>query len=312
MEITVDAEENRIYEGIVPEVLEYQIEGRDLFASLPEFKILKRVLNKVAPLNLVDPTSDEFAARNCRTFHDILRFCHEQAVWELINLHTSEKRFRNVKSRELKLSIPIGLHIIDTGNGLSANVGEDKVDSIEQIESVPMRAILQGLTEPGAWSTEPRALRYDDFMSSLTRFSLTEPQPQYAGRNLAVISDHYTNLSLRLGYHFNVIDTYVSDNINDNYIYFRFVGGVTEPDRRHRRGLLIQKILEKYDFKVMLKNDLIVARIKKRGRRELHDTLVMLGKLIGFTRQLDTEMTSDESIERHTSSFLEGDLAKSK
>jgi len=312
MEITVDAEENKIYAGIVPEVLEYQIEGKDQFVNLPEFKVLKRILNKVAPLNLIDPTSREFAPRNCQTFHDILRFCHEKAVWELINLHTSGKRFRNVRSRELKLSIPVGLHIIDTGNGLSADVGKHTVDSIEQVESVPMKAILQGLTAPGTWSTEPKALHFDDFMSSLTRFSLTTPQPQYAGRNLAVISDHYTNLSLRLGYHFNVIDTYISDNINDNYIYFRFAGGVTEPDRRHRRGLLIQNILEKYDFKVMLKNDLVVARIKKRGQRELHETLVMLGKLIGFTRQLDTEMTSDKSIERHTSSFLEGGLAKTK
>jgi len=312
MEITVDAEENKIYKGIVPEVLEYQMEGKDQFSNLPEFKVLKRVLNKVAPLNLIDPSSEEFAAKNCQTYHDILRFCHEKAVWRLINLHASQKRFRNVRSRELKLSIPLGLYVIDTGSGLSEDVAENTIDSVEMVRSVPMKAILQGLTEPGTWNTEPKALRYDDFMSSLTRFSLTAPQPEYAGRNLAVISDHYTNLSLRLGYHFNVIDTYISDNINDNYIYFRFVGGVTEPDRRHRRGLLIQNILEKYDFKVVLKNDLVVARIKKRGQRELLETLVMLGKLIGFTRQLDTEMTSDESIERHLSSFLEGDLAKTK
>ncbi|RJP69737.1 MAG: pyruvate, water dikinase [Candidatus Abyssobacteria bacterium SURF_17] len=307
MNITVDAEENKVYEGIVPEVLEYQIEGRDQFASLPEFKILRRVLGKVAPLNLIDPTSAEFTARNCQTYHDILRFCHEQAVWELINLHTSEKRFRNVKSRELKLPIPIGLYIIDISSGLSEDVGPRTVDSIEQVKSVPMRAILEGLTAPGAWSTEPKALGFNDFMSSLTRFSLTDAQPRYAGKNLAVISDRYANLSLRLGYHFNVVDTYLSENINDNYIYFRFVGGVTEPERRYRRGLLIRDILEKYDFKATLKNDLVVARLKKRGQREMRETLVMLGKLIGFTRQLDTEMTSNQSIERYTAAFLEGE-----
>jgi len=204
------------------------------------------------------------------------------------------------------LSIPIGLHIIDTGNGLSPDVGDSVVDSIEQVNSVPMQAILRGLTSPGTWDTDARTLSFDDFMSSLTRFSLTTPQPQFSGRNLAVISDYYANLSLRLGYHFNVIDTYVSDNINDNYVYFRFVGGVTEPDRRHRRALLIQKILEGYDFKVVLKNDLVIARLKKRGQGELQDTLVMIGRLIGFTRQLDTAMISDESIEQHAAAFLEG------
>jgi pyruvate,water dikinase len=312
MDITVDAEENKVYGGIVPEVLEYQIEGRDQFASLPEFKTLKRVLGKVAPLNLIDPTSGEFTAKNCQTFHDILRFCHEQAVWELINLHTSEKRFRNIKSRELKLPIPIGLHIIDISDGLSEDVGQRTVDSIEQVKSVPMKAILDGLTSPGAWSTEAKPLGFNDFMSSLTRFSLTDVQPRYMGKNLAVISDRYTNLSLRLGYHFNVIDTYVSENINDNYIYFRFLGGVTEPERRYRRGLLIRNILEKYDFKAVLKNDLVVARLKKRSQREMRETLVMLGKLIGFTRQLDTEMTSDQSIERYAAYFLEGERSQDK
>ncbi len=310
MDITVDAEENKVYGGIVPEVLEYQIEGRDQFAALPEFKILKRVLGKVAPLNLIDPTSREFTAKNCQTFHDILRFCHERAIWELINLHTSEKRFRNIKSRELKLSVPLGLHIIDISDGLSDDVGQRTVDSIEQVKSVPMKAILEGLTSPGTWSTEPKPLGFNDFMSSLTRFSLTDTQPRYVGKNLAVISDRYANLSLRLGYHFNVIDTYVSDNINDNYIYFRFVGGVTEQERRYRRGLLIRNILEKYDFKATLKNDLVVARLKKRSQREMRETLVMLGRLIGFTRQLDTEMTSDQSIDRYAASFLEGERSQ--
>ncbi|RJP22118.1 MAG: pyruvate, water dikinase [Candidatus Abyssobacteria bacterium SURF_5] len=305
MEITVDAEENRIYSGIVPEVLEYQIEGRDQFANLPEFKILRKVLNKVAPLNMIDPASPQFAPRNCHTFHDILRFCHEKAVWELINLHASQRRFRNIRSRELKMAIPLGLHLIDLGNGLSHDVGSHSVDSVDQVTSLPMRALLDGLASPGAWSTEPRPLRFNDFMSSLTRFSLGEAQPRYVGKNLAVISDHYTNLSLRLGYHFNVIDTYTSENINDNYIYFRFVGGVTDPERRHRRGLLIETILEKYDFKVIVRNDLVVARLKKRNQRELLETLVMLGKLIGFTRQLDTEMVSDKSIERFAAAFLQ-------
>ncbi len=309
MEVTVDAEENKVYGGIVPEVIEYQMEGKDQFAQLPEFKILKRVLRKVAPLNLIDPSSPEFVPGDCQTFHDIVRFCHEKAVSELIELHTSEKRFRNIKSRELKLPIPIGLHIIDVGGGLSPSAGPRSVESVEEVQSLPMRAILDGLTARGTWSTEAKSLRFNDFMSSLTRFSLADTQPRYVGKNLAVISDRYTNLSLRLGYHFNVIDTYASENINDNYIYFRFVGGVTEPECRYRRGLLIRNILERYDFKVVTRNDLVVARLKKRSLRELQSTLVMLGRLIGFTRQLDTEMKSDKSIDRFEQAFLEHDPA---
>lgn len=56
------------------------------------------------------------------------------------------------------------------------------------------------------------------------------------GQNLAVVSREYLNLNLRLGYHFNIIDAYIADEISANYIYFRFLGGVTDLTRRTRRA----------------------------------------------------------------------------
>jgi pyruvate,water dikinase len=305
-EITVDAEENVIYEGVVKELLAYEAEAEDVYRDLREYHILRQLLRRISPLHLVDPNNSAFTARNCRTYHDIVRFSHEKAVKILINLNMSSRRFRGIESRELKLQIPLGLHVIDLGGGLAPDVGARAINSIDLVRSAPMRAILKGLTAPGTWSTQPMQLGIGDIMTSLTRYSMTDRGAAYQGQNLAVISDKYANISLRLGYHFNVIDTYLSENVDDNYIYFRFVGGVTENERRHLRAILIKAILEKFNFRVTVTGDLVVARLKKLEFGEARRVLEEIGRLIGFTRQLDTQMRSEQSIAECFRAFFEG------
>ena len=297
-EITVDAEENVIYDGIVEELLEYEIEPEDVFRDLREYQILRRLLRRISPLFLIDPNRSDFKAKNCRTYHDIARFSHEKAVKRLINLNVSSRDFRDIESRRLKLEIPLGLSLVDLGGGLDRASRYGDIDSLDKIKCQPLRALLKGITSPGAWSTQPMQLGLNDLFSSLTRFSMTDRGNEYRGQNLAVISVNYANISFRLGYHFNVIDTYVSDNINDNYIYFRFVGGVTETERRHLRAILIKKILERLNFKVTVNSDLVVGRLKKWSATETLRILEEIGRLIGFTRQLDTQMQDENSVEK--------------
>ncbi len=306
LEVTVDAEENVIYKGIVKELLAYKAEAEDIYQDLPEYRMLRQILRRVSPLYMINPNSPDFTPENCRTYHDIVRFSHEKAVKCLINLNISSSEFRGVETRELILTIPLGLHIIDLGGGLVSKEEKAELNSVEDIRSLPLHAILSGLVAPGVWSTQPMNLGFGDLISSLTRFSTTDRGAAYRGQNLAVVSDHYANISLRLGYHFNVIDTYVSDNVDDNYVYFRFVGGVTETERRHLRALLIKKILEKLNFRVTLRGDLVVGRLKKLSRDNVVEILEEIGRLIGFTRQLDTQMQSEQSIAESLEIFMKG------
>jgi pyruvate, water dikinase len=304
-EVTIDAEENVIYRGIVKALLDYKAEAEDVYRDLKEYHILRQLLRRISPLNLIDPKSPDFTAKNCRTYHDIVRFSHELAVKILVDLNISSRRFRGVETRELILPIPLGLHIIDLGGGVVPNAGAGMIDSVEKIQSSPMRAFLDGLVTPGVWSTDPVQLGFGDLVSSLTRYSMADRVAQYQGQNLAVITDHYANISLRLGYHFNVIDTYVSENVDDNYVYFRFVGGVTETERRHLRALLLKEILEKLYFRVTLKGDLVVARLKKLEDKKVLGILHEIGRLVGFTRQLDTRMQSERSVAESLRTFFE-------
>jgi pyruvate,water dikinase len=145
---------------------------------------------------------------------------------------------------------------------------------------------------------------FRSFMTSFTRTSHAATMDPGAAQNLAVISRDYMNLNLRLGYHFNMIDTIMSENRNENYIYFRFLGGVTDWDRRSRRAKFLGQVLTHYDFVVEVKGDLVVARIRKISKAMMRDRMAMLGRLIGYARQLDVRMKSDENVDGFTREFL--------
>ena len=158
--------------------------------------------------------------------------------------------------------------IIDIENGTSA-LPEARSLTVDQIVSPPMKAFLEGLSESGMWETDPVSVDLGSFMSSFTRtFSSSLASPEKVGRNLAVISKEYMNLHLRLGYHFNILDAYIGDALNDNYIYFRFLGGVSDFIRRSRRARFIAEVMERHDFLVEVHGDLIVGRLKKLSERE--------------------------------------------
>ena len=275
----------------------------EAFEESYEYRLLRRVLKKITPLNLVDPHSKNFTPPACRSFHDITRFVHEKAVEELASLSYHRRSYSDKPGRKLKADIPLDLVIIDIKDGLI--VGNDPaIVTCDQIRSIPMRTFLNGLLSPGAWSREPMSVDFRSFMSSLTRtFSSQQTNPQYVGQNLAVISQHYLNINLRLGYHFNMIDAYLSEQVNDNYAYFRFLGGVTDPQRRSRRAQLIYETLARNDFNVDLRGDLVIGRVKKLGLPMMKKKMFLLGQLVGFTRQLDVKMTSDEQIDRFAKEF---------
>lgn len=299
-EITLDAEENIVYQGVVKELSYYQLVEEEIEETF-EYRLLRRVLKKIEPLHLLDPSEANFVPKACRTLHDITRYVHEKAVEEIIDLNYYQKHDPGTVAGKLKWDMPLDLVMIDIGGGLTAEVTKGVVLP-EQIISVPMRAILEGLSHPGAWDNEPMSIDMGSFMSSLTRtFAAEHATPKQVGQNLAVVSKEYANISLRLGYHFTMIDAYVAEEMNDNYAYFRFFGGVTDSSRRTRRAKFIGEVLAANDFRIELHGDLVVARVKKLGAPLMRKRLYLLGLLVGFTRQLDVKMISD----RHIASYVE-------
>jgi len=304
-EVTVDAEENVVYRGRVDELLRFRLMQQSTFEERLEFRLLRRILHRIAPLNLVDPESPGFTAANCTTYHDIIRFAHEEAVRELISGRWVRTPRGESAVRRLILEIPLDLVLIDLGDGLRQGLGTRDAE-VDDIECAPLRALLQGLLSEGAWATDPADMDLEGFMASATRAgALTGPLATRPEQNLAILSDEYLHLNLKLGYHFNIVDCYLADQRNHNYIYFRFAGGVTEITRRSRRAVVLRRILEKFDFVTEGSGDLVIGRIKKISRDEMVDRLQMVGRLIGFTRQLDILLRDDALVDRSVNLFLQ-------
>lgn len=304
--ITVDTEKNIVYEGIVQELIRYKLLEKPSFETTPEFQILRRLLKKIAPLYLTNPDAPNFTPKGCRTLHDVMRFIHEKAFQSLVKSGKNSRSFIKRGGKRLKTDMPIDLVLIDIGGGLAKTAKEEVCVDPEDITSIPMKAIWKGLSSPGTWSTEPVPVDMKGFMSSMTRTQGTEIMGNALPNvNLAVLGADYVNLSMPLGYHFTTVIASIGSSPQNNNISFRFAGGVTDITRRSRRASLIAKILEVIGFKVEITGDLVIASSVNLMEENMARQLFVIGKLIGFTRQLDVLLKNDEDIDYYFNKFME-------
>ncbi|MGE4557869.1 MAG: PEP/pyruvate-binding domain-containing protein [Desulfovibrionaceae bacterium] len=309
--VTLDAEQKTVYLGQAKELCLHELVVDPIEESY-EYRMLRRVLNRIEPLTLINPSERNFTPAGCKTLHDITRFIHEKAVEQLINANHANTREQAVASGRLNISLPLDIVVIDIGGGLSEQAAwrmslspRRRMDiEPEQVVSRPMRAFIEGVRLPGVWSNTPVDVDFSSFMSSLTRtFAAHGPGSEELGKNLAVISECYAHINLHLGYHFSIINCYISENKADNYAYFRFAGGVTGAARRSRRAQFLVEVLKQHDFFCTSQGDLVVGRIKKFNAELILDRVRVLGMLVGYTRQLDVSMVSDAQIKEHVDEF---------
>ncbi len=312
-EITVNIDDENsvtVYEGIARGILEHA--GRKTSVSMEdiyEFRKKRYVLRFISPLNLIDPLLDNFSPEGCKTMHDILRFIHEKSVVELVE--SARYGLKGHAAVKLDLPIPAGIMAVDIGGGLDAAAGRKGKDgtlAFEHILSIPLKAVLKGMMHPGVWHSEAVSLRAQDFLSSMMRMpDIASANDDFVEHNVAIVSREYMHLSLRFGYHFNMLDCYCSENTRDNHIYFRFTGGATDMTKRSRRIQLIAIILKEYGFNIRVKGDLIIGRLSNIRQDDMEATLDRIGRLIGYTRQLDALLHDDNRVEQYARNFLQED-----
>ncbi|MGB9714938.1 MAG: PEP/pyruvate-binding domain-containing protein [Thermodesulfovibrionales bacterium] len=303
-EITVDAINCNVYEGKVNELLEYGFKKKEPFKDTHLFKILERVLKKIAPLNLVDPMDENFQPQYCETFHDITRFAHEIAMQEMFDIGKGHD-IKKTKTIDLVAGIPIDVHLLDIDGGIRDNI---KKASPEDIYSIPFSALLKGMKGMRWPGPKPD---FKGFLGTIVNATTVEEKLYEMGeKSFAILSKNYMNFSIRLGYHFSLIEAYAGDNLNDNYIKFFFKGGGASHDRRLRRVRLITEILKKIGFRMNVKEDLIDAILTKYKKSTIEAILVILGKLTAYTKQLDMVMFNDTIADMYAEDFINQHLTE--
>jgi len=306
-EITVDAINCNIYEGKVPELIEYAQNKKEPFKETHLFKTLEKVLKWVVPLKLTDPESETFKPEYCKTYHDITRFAHEVAMQEMFGIG-EEEDVEDTHTIDLSAGIPVDVHMLNIDGGVKENL---KKATVEDVLSIPFLALLKGMKSM-KWPGPPPVDAKGFFGMLAHSASVPENQLQEtAKKSFAVISKNYVNFSIRLGYHFSMIEAYAGENINDNYIKFFFKGGGAAIDRRLRRVRLIKEILKAMGFRVNIKEDVMNAILTKYKQATIEDKLVVMGKLTAYTKQLDMAMFNDAVTDMYVDQFIKEHIKKS-
>jgi len=306
--VTVDADNAVVYPGVVTELLQRAAQPDEDLQNSPVFQKLRRVLKLASPLNLLDPDSPDFQAANCGTLHDITRFCHEKAM-DAMFTPDMERALESPRVSRLATDLPLNLFILDLGGGLRVS-GQAQVTE-EDITSIPFKALLRGFHHPGVSWAGQVAPDLKGFISVFanTMYDLGKSERGLGGKSFAIVSDHYLNFNSRLGYHFGIVDAYISEEKNDNYISFQFKGGAANIERRERRARLLKQILDDLGFKAQTKGDLVQGRLVKHSFLETEETLELAGLLMAFCRQLDLALASDAVLERCLQAFKKEDYS---
>ncbi|HLC16491.1 MAG TPA: phosphoenolpyruvate synthase, partial [Thermodesulfovibrionia bacterium] len=300
-DITVDAINCNIYNGLVQELAQFSGKHDDPFRSTQLFRTLEEVVKKVSPLNLLNPSEPDFKPESCKTLHDITRFCHEMSMRHMFAITNTS--FREIGGAiQLFAGIPTQVYVINLGDGLAEGYG-NKLKP-DQITSVPFNALLKGLVSM-KWP-EPRAFDAKGFLGMVAHTAAMQENElmEMGQQSFAFISALYMNFSIRLGYHLSTIEAYADENFNSNYIRFFFKGGGAATDRRLRRVRLIVEVLKKIDFEVKIKDDVIEAVVSRYKKAEIEKTLEIMGRLTVYTKQLDMVMYSDEVTNWYVQEFL--------
>ncbi len=299
-ELSLFADIQEVWQGnCVP--AEKPIPQHEAQKDLPYYRRLHGLLDFVTPLNLLDPNSDHFVPESCRSLHDIIRFCHEQAVRTMFSLGDRGSG-RAKGKRKLISDLPLDIFFLDVGDGLQVNDSVKESVSVEEIISTPFLALWEGLTHPSVEWEERSHFDWKSFDDiALAGGIASKDSSEFA--SFAVVSDNYVNLNMRFGYHFTLVDAMCSDDAAKNYCQFRFAGGGGDFSGRSLRIDFVQAVLEANGFQVTPKGDLLDSRIQQLAAEELVKRLKVVGRLLGITKLMDMRLKDDVMVQELVNEF---------
>jgi len=298
-EVTVDATGARLYAGLQPGLLEARRLADDREDDDAMLGLLRRLLSHVSPLNLLHPADPGFTPQNCRTLHDITRFCHQRALQEILERASGLGRRENIGIRlKSKIPLPVKLVYLD-------QEAEDHRDrrSLEEheISSDPMRAFWSGVTAQG-WPAPPRDRPGPAL--SVTGVGRGTGQSKFAEDSYAILSREYMIVSLRMGFHFTTIEAMCTDEPNKNFVGVQLKDGGATLDRRIQRLKLMTRILSALGFENASKGDFLDSHIAYLDREGVREKLRIVGRLTIMTKQLDMVLSNDAITDWYTRDFM--------
>jgi len=307
--VTVDADGRVVYAGRVESQLTPRPPRPRPMLGSPVEAALDGASRHIVPLNLLDPDSPDFRPRSCSTYHDIMRFCHEKAVKEMFAFDEG-RRFPLRGARQLVCGERRQFWVLDLDDGFTQE-GREREDgqvSVEQIRSIPMLALWEGMMAfpwEGPPPVNPRGLLSVMFEATANPDLDPARESHYASKNYFMIARRFCSLQSRFGFHFCGAEALVGERRRENYAAFQFSGGAANLERRVRRARFIGEILEQNGFRVKIRQDSVSARLEGFEVPHMEHSLKVIGYLIVHTRQLDMIMGDRSATDARKTKILE-------
>ncbi len=287
--VTVDASGGAVYPGRVEELLEAGRRQTEPLAEEPIYVLLRTVLSRIAPLNLVHPSTPDFRIENCRTVHDVIRFAHQRAMEEMFRSAQGSRVTRKVGVL-LRSSIPLPVTVVHLERDLRRRAERGRIRP-QEVDCPPFEAFWEGVEAEG-W---PRPPEVDGrgFLSVMTTHMTRNPNAAFLEDSFVIATGDYMLVSLRMGYHFATVEALATDDPSRNSIRMQYKEGGASVDRRVRRIRVIDAVLGHMGFESSTAGDFLDAQLTWVNKERLLDTLRALGRLNIMTKQLDMALAND-------------------
>lgn len=259
---------------------------------------------RIASLTLPDSDSVDFRAENCKTFHDILNYCHVRAVREM---YRSGSSATTAPAKQLVCEVPKQFWIINLDDGFSGKI-KGPVVRLEEIASLPMLSFWEGFSDK-PWEGPPQ-LNARGFLSVLFEATANpelDPASQstrYTEKNIFLIARRFCSMRCRFGFHFLSMDCLLGERKRERFIVFQFKGGAANMARRVRRVRFVSELLAQFDFAAEIIGDTLTARLEQGTEEAFLSALRVLGYLAMHTRQLDMIMEDEHALAENRRTML--------
>ena len=291
--VTVYGDATLVFPGCVPPLLELAPPPRDFLPGSPVYRILQQAAEHILPLSL-DPDSADFSAAQCRTYHDIARYCHEKAVSSMFAFGSDHKN-APLRVKQLQDGALKQFWVVDLDDGFAGHAPHSPVIPLEHIASRPMRHVWYGMN---AYPWEgPPPVDGKGFLSVLFEATANphlDPAAQsayFSEKNYFLVTRDYCSLHSRFGFHFVSVEARLGQREAENYVAFQLRGGAANIERRILRVRFVADLLWEFGFAPQVRNDAVTARVEGLSQEEGQGLLAVAGYMTIHTRQLDMIMT---------------------
>jgi pyruvate,water dikinase len=303
--VTLWADQRLVYEGVVDELVRQAAPVRNLMVESPVHRRLRRVLDLVSPLNLTDPDQANFRPQGCRTYHDVVRYTHENAVKAMFEL--GQGNLAAADAVKLTSTVPMDVRLIDLGGGLAEGLTTCDTITPGHIRSLPFQALWRGLSHPGVNWTSSVPVNLRGMVSLMAGGGSAGGVSELGSASYALISRDYLNFSARFGYHFSNLDCLCGENPTQNYLSLQFAGGAGDYHGRALRVQFLSEVLSRLGLKVTIKGDLLEAHLGDFDRAGMSERLDQVGRLLASSRLLDVGLANPGQVQRLVESFFNKD-----